>query len=441
MPTVDDAGNPRGGAPTPVTAGLLRIVDRRSDPPGRGAVNRERFIRRFKDDIKRAADEEFGKRSITDVGRGGRISIPGRGLAEPRLRHDEDSGNRDFVLPGNREYIPGDSISRPRRGAENGADGEEPGSGEGTDSFVFALSREEFLALFFDDLELPNLERTRFGEMSMERMRRGGYSREGLPTNLLPSMTVRMGIARRIALRGAISESIEELERQCESAQGEEREALLEEIERLRMRRQSLPFLEDVDRRYRSLVPTAAPATRAVMLCLMDVSGSMDERKKDLAKRFFALLYLFLERKYGHVEVVFVRHTETAEEVDEERFFHDPQTGGTLVYPALELALRIIRTRFGGPDWNVYIAQASDGDCTTEDGHRSAAFVSQELLPLVRYFAYIDIPSSSGWFNRASDLWQSYDGIQGPAFARRAVHDRSDIWPVFRELFARKQAA
>ena len=117
MPTVEDAGNPRGGAPTPVTAGLLRIVDRRSDPPGRGAVNRERFIRRFKDDIKRAADEEFGKRSITDVGRGGRISIPGRGLAEPRLRHDEDSGNRDFVLPGNREYVPGDSISRPRRGA------------------------------------------------------------------------------------------------------------------------------------------------------------------------------------------------------------------------------------------------------------------------------------------------------------------------------------
>jgi len=441
MPTVKDESDAGHRAQPPATAGLLRIVDRRGDPPGRGAVNRERFIRRFKDDIKRAADEEFGKRSITDVGRGGRISIPGRGLAEPRLKHDEETGSRDFVLPGNREYLPGDSISRPRRGAESGEDGEEAGSGEGSDSFAFVLSREEFLALFFDDLELPNLERTRFGEMSMERMRRGGYSREGLPSNLLPSMTVRMGIARRIALRGAIAENIEELERECESAEGEEREALLEEIERLRTRREALPFLEDVDRRYRSRVPTAAPATRAVMLCLMDVSGSMDERKKDLAKRFFALLYLFLERKYGHVEVVFVRHTETAEEVDEERFFNDPQTGGTLVYPALELALRIIRTRFAGPDWNVYIAQASDGDCTTEDGHKSAAFVSQELLPLVRYFAYIDIPSSSGWFNRASDLWQSYDAIEGPAFARRAVHDRSDIWPVFRELFARKQAA
>jgi len=433
-------GDSGGSGSGPILAGLLRIVDRRSDPPGRGAINRERFIRRFKDEIKRAADEEFGKRSIKDVGRGGRISIPGRGLAEPRLVHDDDSGSHDFVLPGNRDFLPGDSIDRPRKDGGQG-DGDEPGSGEGRDSFAFALSREEFLALFFDDLELPNLERTRFGEMSMQRMRRGGYSREGLPANLLPGMTVRMGIARRIALRGALAERIAELEAECAGCNGPRRDALIEEIERLRKRRGSLPFLEDVDRRYRSRVPTAAPSTRAVMLCLMDVSGSMDERKKDLAKRFFALLYLFLERKYGHVDVVFVRHTETAEEVDEQRFFHDPQTGGTLVHPALELAYHIIQGRFAGPDWNVYLAQASDGDCTVEDGHRSAAFIAQELLPLLRYFAYIDIPSSSGWFNRASDLWQSYDALQSPAFARRAVHDRNDIWPVFRELFARKQAA
>jgi uncharacterized sporulation protein YeaH/YhbH (DUF444 family) len=426
---------------TAPTLDLLRIVDRRGDPPGRGTVNRERFIRRFKDDIKRAADEEFGKRSIKEVGKGGRISIPGRGLAEPHLTHDQESGDRDFVLPGNREYLPGDSIERPP-GGESDGQGNEAGSGEGSDSFAFALSREEFLALFFDDLELPNLERTRFGEMSMERMRRGGYSREGLPSNLLPGMTVRMGIARRIALRGALLERIAELEAQAlVAAEGAAREDLLAEAERLRERRAALPFLEDVDRRYRSRVPTAAPATRAVMLCLMDVSGSMDERKKDLAKRFFALLYLFLERKYGKVDVVFVRHTETAEEVDEEHFFNDPQTGGTLVHPALELAHRIIQARFAGPDWNVYIAQASDGDCTHEDGQRSAAFILQELLPTVRYFAYVDIPSTSGWFNRPSDLWTSYDAIQGPAFARRAVHERSDIWPVFRELFARKQAA
>jgi uncharacterized protein len=420
---------------------FMRIVDRRVDPPGRGAVNRERFIRRFKGEIKRAADEEFSKRSITDVDRGGRITIPGRGLTEPHLTHDDETGNRDFVVPGNREFVPGDKLPRPEDGGQGEGDGDQAGEGEGRDSFAFVLSREEFLALFFDDLELPNLERTRFGEVTMERVQRAGYSREGLPLSLLPAMTVRMSIARRIALRGALSERIEELERERQEAGADHRARIDEEISRLRNRRETLPFLEDVDRRYRARVPRPAPAARAVMLCLMDVSGSMDERKKDLAKRFFVLLYLFLERKYGGVDVVFIRHTEQAEEVDEERFFNDPQTGGTLVRPALELAHRVIETRYGGPDWNVYVAQASDGDCTSEDGHLSAAFVKDVLLPLVRYFAYVDIPSSSGWFNRPSDLWQSYDAIEDPGFARRSVRGRSDIWPVFRELFARKQNA
>ena len=295
----------------------MRIVDRRTDPSGLGAVNRERFVRRFKDEIKRAADEEFSRRSITDVGRGGRITIPGRGLREPFLHHDEDTGSRDFVLPGNREYVPGDAIARPPGGQRrDGPDGDEPGEGEGRDSFAFVLSRDEFLALFFDDLELPNLERTRFGEVTMERTRRAGYSRDGVPGNLSAPMTVRMSIARRIALRGALAEQIEELERQLDVADPLARAELEREIEKLRRRRAGLPFIEDVDRRYRARAPMPSPATRAVMLCLMDVSGSMDERKKDLAKRFFTLLYLFLERKYGQVDIVFIRHTETAEEVD-----------------------------------------------------------------------------------------------------------------------------
>lgn len=419
----------------------MRIVDRRGDPPGRGAVNRERFVRRFKDEIKRAADEEFAKRSIKDVGRGGRITIPGRGLREPHLQHDEETGSRDFVLPGNREFVPGDTIKRPRGGGQGGPAGDEPGRGEGRDDFAFVLSRDEFLALFFDDLELPNLERTRFGEVTMERSRRAGYSRDGAPSNLAPARTVRMSIARRIALRGAINERIAELEEERERADPERAAAIDREIADLLSRRDALPFIEDIDRRYRARAPMPAPATRAVMLCLMDVSGSMDEHKKDLAKRFFALLYLFLERKYGAVDVVFIRHTEKAEEVDEKTFFYDPQSGGTLVLPALQLAHSIIAARYASEQWNVYIAQASDGDCGLEDGRQSAAFVADVLLPRVRYFAYVDIPSVTGWFVRPSDLWQSYEAIAAnPAFARRQVRARSDIWPVFRELFARKEA-
>jgi uncharacterized protein len=251
---------------------------------------------------------------------------------------------------------------------------------------------------------------------------------------------VRMSIARRIALRGAINRRLAELEEERVGADPARCVEIDEEFDRLVKRRDSLPFLEDVDRRYRSRAPMPAPATRAVMLCLMDVSGSMDEHKKDLAKRFFALLYLFLERKYGRVEVVFVRHTEKAEEVDEQTFFYDPQSGGTLVLPALQLAQKIIEQRYTGDQWNVYIAQASDGDCGLDDGRQSAAYANEVLMPLVRYYAYVDIPSVTGWFVRPSDLWQSYEAITSPAFARRQVRARSDIWPVFRELFARKEA-
>jgi hypothetical protein len=345
------------------------------------------------------------------------------------------------VLPGNREFVPGDAIKRPQGGSgQGGPEGDEPGQGEGRDEFAFVLSRDEFLSLFFDDLELPNLERTRFGDVTMERSRRAGYSRDGVPGNLAPAMTVRMSIARRIALRGAINRRLGELAEERLGADATRRAEIDDEYERLVRRRDSLPFLEDVDRRYRARAPMPAPATRAVMLCLMDVSGSMDEHKKDLAKRFFALLYLFLERKYGQVEVVFVRHTEKAEEVDEKTFFYDPQSGGTLVLPALELAHQIIEARYAGDQWNVYIAQASDGDCGLDDGRQSAAYVTDVLLPSVRYFAYVDIPSVTGWFVRPSDLWQSYEAVTSPAFARRQVRARSDIWPVFRELFARKEA-
>ena len=418
---------------------FMRIVDRRGDPPGRGAVNRERFIRRFKEEIKRAVDAEVGKRGVADVGKGGKVSIPGRGLAEPRLRHDDGTGSRDFVLPGNREFVPGDAIPRPGVGGD--AQGDQPGSGESRDDFAFVLSRDEFLQLFFDDLELPNLERTHFGDAPLERRRRAGLSRDGVPSNLSAQATVRMSIARRIALRGGLAERIDALMTELDRADGERRIELSDEIARLVARRGKLAFLEDIDLRYRAHHPVPAPATRAVMLCLMDVSGSMDERKKDLAKRFFALLYLFLERKYGAVEVVFIRHTESAQEVDENTFFHDPQSGGTRVMPALELARQIIDTRYAGADWNAYIAQASDGDCGSEDATLCAGYVRGELLPRTRYFAYVDIPSDhGGWFARPSDLWQCYEAIAADSFAKRRLTQRGDIWPVFRELFARREA-
>jgi uncharacterized sporulation protein YeaH/YhbH (DUF444 family) len=185
-------------------------------------------------------------------------------------------------------------------------------------------------------------------------------------------------------------------------------------------------------------VPRPEPVARAAMFCLMDVSASMDEDKKDLAKRFFTLLYLFLTRKYAEVELVFIRHTDDAEEVDEERFFHDTRSGGTVVYAALELADRVRADRYA-TGWNVYVAQASDGDAFGADPARSARFLRERLLPATRYYTYLELTAPDARA-RASSLWAEYEPLVGAAgnFAMRRASERGEIYPVFRDLFRKE---
>src|SRR5690606_14271177 len=203
-------------------------------------------------------------------------------------------------------------------------------------------------------------------------------------------------------------------------------------------RAKRVPFLDDMDLRYRHRVAVAAPVARAVMFCLMDVSGSMDENKKDLAKRFYTLLYLFLSRKYEHVDVVFIRHTDNAEEVDEQTFFYDPKSGGTIVLSALELMHEIVQERYPPSAWNVYAAQASDGDSFGADAGKSARFLDENLLPARRYFAYIEIPDSQE--ARKRSLWAEYEQETAPHFAMRRIYERGEIYPVFHDLFKKETA-
>jgi uncharacterized sporulation protein YeaH/YhbH (DUF444 family) len=205
-------------------------------------------------------------------------------------------------------------------------------------------------------------------------------------------------------------------------------------------RRDRIPFLDDPDLRYRNRVWQPEPVAKAVMFCLMDVSASMDEDKKDLAKRFFSLLYFFLTRKYEEVELVFIRHTNDAEEVDEDTFFHDQRSGGTVVCSALELAdkIRVARYAHG---WNVYAAQASDGDAFGADPARSARFLRERLLPATRYYTYLELASPGDASDRVSALWAEYERVSEPGgtFAMRRASARDQIYPLFRELF-RKEA-
>jgi uncharacterized sporulation protein YeaH/YhbH (DUF444 family) len=172
------------------------------------------------------------------------------------------------------------------------------------------------------------------------------------------------------------------------------------------------------------------------MFCLMDVSGSMTEDMKDLAKRFFMLLYLFLERRYRHVDIVFIRHTHIAQEVDEETFFYSRETGGTLVSPALDEMERVVRERYSPAEWNIYAAQASDGDNTPSDNPLVLRTMEEVILPLCRYFAYIEVGEERGW-EAKTPLWEVYERLAagGRPLALRKVRGRADIFPVFRDLF------
>ena len=210
--------------------------------------------------------------------------------------------------------------------------------------------------------------------------------------------------------------------------------ALAEEIVHLRARVERIPYLDPIDLRYRNRVRVPVPTSKAVMFCLMDVSGSMDEQRKELSKRFFILLHLFLTRHYERIEIVFIRHHTTAAVVDEDGFFHSRESGGTLVSSALELAVETIRERFPPEQWNVYVAQASDGDNWNDDSPTCRELLESSILPLTRYFAYIQVAEPE------QNLWTEYMQLieSHPHFAMKKVQSAAEIYPVFRELFEKQ---
>ncbi|SCY31331.1 YeaH/YhbH family protein [Microvirga guangxiensis] len=427
----------------------MYIIDRRLNPGGKSLANRQRFLRRAKAQIQRAVRQTAGERDITDLERGGEVTIPADGVREPSFRRSGEGGVNDHILPGNKRFVEGDTIDRPPGGGGGGSSA--GNSGEGEDDFRFALSREEFIDLFLEDLELPDLAKRRLATVEVQGMRRAGYSVTGSPVNLALLRSMRNALSRRIAMRRPkpgdllkLEEEIAFLEKDGESDKLLE---LRQKLEELQQRTRRFPYIDPLDLRYRRFEPVSRPVAQAVMFCLMDVSGSMTEHMKDLAKRFYMLLYIFLTRRYKHVEIVFIRHTHEAKEVDEDTFFHSPETGGTVVSSALREMERIVTERYPPENWNIYAAQASDGDNSPNDGATSATLLRDVILPACQYYAYLEVGSDhdrmqAGFINHKTALWQTYETLQddGSNIAMRKVNHRREIYPVFRELFRRRDA-
>lgn len=418
----------------------MYIVDRRLNPSGKSLENRQRFLRRAKALVQRAVKKSSQHRDIKDVLEGGEVEISLDGMSEPRFHRE--GGVRDMVLPGNKKFVEGDML--PRSGGGSGGRGAQAGTGDSEDAFRFVLSRDEFIDMFLDDLELPDLAKRRLASTEAEGIQRAGYTTSGSPANISIARTMKLAMARRVALRRPSAKDIKRLEAEAEACSDERRAELLAAIEALKAKMKRIPFVDPIDIRYRRFETVPKPIAQAVMFCLMDVSGSMSEHMKDLAKRFYMLLYVFLTRRYRHVDIVFIRHTDKAEEVDEETFFHGPASGGTLVSSALAAMHEIVRARYSPSDWNIYAAQASDGDNLHADSDLTGQLLTDLILPVTQFFAYLEVSESAvSVFDAMPDssLWTLYERLRrnGATLSMRKVSERSQIYPVFHELFHKRE--
>lgn len=420
------------------------IVDRRLNSKKKSTVNRQRFLERYRTHIKRAVSDAVEKRSIMDMEKGERISIPKKDIKEPRFFHGQGGVNTK-VLPGNDQFSKGDHIPRPQNqggGQGNGSGASD--SGEGEDDFSFEISQEEFLNFMFEGLELPNLVKRQLSGIEEFELKRAGISNEGSPGKVNIIRSLRSANSRRIALTGKKRRRLKELETNIENLEktefpsATELDELKKEALALREKIKRVPWLDDFDLKYNLHVKNPKPHSKAVMFCIMDVSGSMDQQTKDVAKRFFLLLYLFLERTYKHTEVVFIRHHTSAKETDEQEFFYSRETGGTIVSSALHLTDEIIEERYPPNEWNIYGAQASDGDNWNDDSDTCYELLTENILPKTQYFSYIEITN-----RERQALWHAYEKVKQifpDNFALKHIVDANDIYPVFRELFQKKVA-
>ena len=416
----------------------MHIVDRRLNPGSKSLENRQRFLRRAKALVQGAVKKSSQDRDIKDVLEGGEVSIPLDGMNEPRFRRE--GGTRDMVLPGNKKFIEGDILPR---------------SGEGSGKGIRAGRRRRRgrvpLRAQPRRIRRPVPRRSRIAGSRQAQARRSG-KRGASPRRLFDLRLAGeyLGRAARCGSRwrggsrcgGRGRRRSRSSRRRLADCDEARRVELLAEIEALKAKIRRIPFIDPIDIRYRRFETMPKPVAQAVMFCLMDVSGSMSEHMKDLAKRFYMLLYVFLTRRYRHVEIVFIRHTDRAEEVDEETFFHGPASGGTLVSSALQAMHEIVRSRFRPADWNIYAAQASDGDNSNSDGEVAGRLLTEMILPVSQFFAYLEVGEAGGsTFDMPdSSLWTLYQRLRadGAPLSMRKVSDRSEIFPVFHDLFQRR---
>lgn len=391
----------------------MSIIDKRFSNKGSSFPNRDRFIKKYKATLKKNLIKNIQDIPIKNFNfKNKKIKISGDDLeTDAALEYDHSTGITKRVFPGNKKFSRGVKLEKDSKSASSGSKGSP--SGSGNDDFIFTLTEKEFADLFFEDLELPDLIKKSFMSNSVE-YKKSGFCKYGNINLLNIKRTLINALARRKAFKKLKKKS-------------------------------HISFLEKIDLRYNYIQKQDVPGTNAVMFCLLDVSGSMGEKEKDLAKRFFILLNLFLRKYYENVEVVFVRHAEYAEEVNEDEFFYGTKSGGTVMSTGYVLINNIISSRYNVNDYNIYIAQASDGDNWTHDIEPLVNVLQQSIFQKIQHLFYIQIDTTARAITSRDDsaewtVLTIYQKLKTSfkALSSHIVTDYKDIFPVFKDLFRKK---
>lgn len=436
------------------------FIDRRKAGKGKSTSNRQKLIKRIKNFIKVAEPRNIGTGGVSGTGAGAKntspVKVSAEALEEPHFLYAA-GGEETLVFIGNFEYDRGDVLDFPQSSSKSS----KAGLGEnGEDDFIVNIARDEFLDLFFEDCELPNLSAEKYTEKLDVIQQQAGFSTTGNPAQLSIIRTYKQSLGRRWAIMNPYKEELQTLKEELEQLHAqhpknppEEVQLRIAEIEEriavIYRKMNALDCFENADLRYRKKEAKPLKTVDAVLIMSMDISGSMDESKKKIARRWFALLYAFIKRRYANTELVFIAHTEEAFEMSEEDFFTTQVNGGTKVSSALDLINTIIKDRYDTQTTNIYVSHASDGDNYDSDNAmvKDILIGDGHLMNKIQFFNYVEVGAQSGWMssnNSTTNLWDTYDEVRTAQPKRKVtlsvIETAEDCYPVFKKVFRKEKS-
>ncbi len=383
----------------------------------RAAEDKRRHKELVEESIKKNIGNIIAEESIIGQSRDKKIKIPIKGIKEYQFVY---GNNGTSAGSGDGSEKRGDRIGEDKAGKSGKGDGQ-AGNQEGEDIYETEVTIEELINYLFDDLNLPDIDKKKMAEIeSIRSLKNLGYQRKGIP----PRLAKRRSVIEKIKRKQGYMRNHEEID-DTENPMDDNYTSDTEP------QKKRFPFMED-DLRYRRVREDHKKDFNAVVICIMDVSGSMDQTKKYMARSFYFLLYQFIRMKYSNVEVVFVAHTTSAKEVNENEFFHKGESGGTYISSGYEKALEIIEQRYNPVNWNIYAFHCSDGDNWSED-NKKAVELARKLCDVCNLFGYGEIVP--GYYSSASTIKSEYHkNINSKNFSIITMTRKEDILTGLKKL-------